>query len=382
MDFVTEASIFLVLKLIGYPLKKEVDKINFRTLASWSYKEKAEIREFMMFVIVKICEENGFEIKNLSRKLNVNEAESSLNEQNPEKKILLKKILDNNFNVDDLREFLMTISNDEYKKILREIDFDIIISDEKYKVFIEKLDNYIDSFIDDKIKNDKVNYLIFSKQKEIALANLHRNFNEYGKEFVISDFRDIDYRNTNEIRFLETVLALHKLSYIKIQSIDSSGIPIDAEVEEFGYRSHKYLIKITVEEKLLSETENILKKDEKIQRALENIPKRYHKAINELIKEVDFYDLEPAETDIIDSKKIIINKGAKIRLVCPTCGVFISEIKNGEEISAHLKRFIRKEFVTCKNKHQSWFTIKGGKILFVSVPNDIEKILSIDKKRI
>jgi len=181
MNFVEEDYLFLVLELTNYPLEKYRDEIEYRNLVNVSYQNFRP--KDLLENILNVCKNYNLKIKdlNFSRaelldKKTLVEIGNIGRETESKRSSFLKKVLNNIFTEEDLRELLKLISVKEYQHLLTEINFKIIIDKEGRSKMTEKLDSYIEAFISDKIRKSEDNYLTFSKHKDIALTSLYKDF--------------------------------------------------------------------------------------------------------------------------------------------------------------------------------------------------------------
>lgn len=86
----------------------------------------------------------------------------------------------------------------------------------------QKLDNYIQSFINWELLIYNVNYFNFQKQKELFIKLIRdmEAFERYGRNFIVSNHGVLNpfYHNINSL-FIHTIYALEFLCYIKVLSV-------------------------------------------------------------------------------------------------------------------------------------------------------------------
>jgi hypothetical protein len=165
-----------------------------------------------------------------------------INDKNEVEIEKLLKILDSDFNVQELKDYNFSLGK---YKMLECIEFSKNLSKKNRDKLTNYFDFYINQFIADNLINDGVNYFRFELQKQKTLELINDYKTKYGNKFFL------EYKPTSgklspcidPYLFVHSIIVLEKLGNIKVNEAWS----YDEDLPEDEENPNKYFkIKITV----------------------------------------------------------------------------------------------------------------------------------------
>lgn len=198
-------SFFLCLHIMGYPHGKK-GTLFFSDFADLKYKNttKAELLTF----ILALRDYAGFELKNPT-----------------DKNSFLWKIA-TKYTLAQARRFFKQHSSLETKELFKSNDFQIIVSKKTQQMLRKTHNEYIESFINDKLIGYEKNHLPFENQKDLLIEKIASDVDKYGQTLI---FHDSDM--PEGCNFFYIMLALEKMNYLKIKHIIGAS-----ETSNFFYK--------------------------------------------------------------------------------------------------------------------------------------------------
>ncbi|MEK7611978.1 MAG: hypothetical protein AAB407_01410 [Patescibacteria group bacterium] len=174
-------------------------------------------------------------------------------EKNPEAGSVkfFKNILEDRFTIIDFADRVLTR---HFERIFEFIEFETAL-DKKTEKKIEKyLNGYIKLFMEDKLKSETKNYVLYKEMKKSMLSGLLDLYKKYGDDFIIDKGKIMDFHFNNEYQFIHTVLALEYEGFIKLDYfwvVDSDKNPNSLSSKDLKNAKAN----ITIKETFLSEAE-------------------------------------------------------------------------------------------------------------------------------
>lgn len=219
-EYLDEDYLFLILQLVDHPKLKR-DKLTFSEIKKEKYK-RAKASD-LFYEVVNFNDQDLLKIEKLKFNVlegNKNDRESiqallSAIKKYPGLKLAktTKKIIDNNFNLNDLK---FVLPYEHCDNIFNFIGFDIKISKKFKQEHTKWLKKYLKLFVDEELESPKKNYLRIEFQKENIKKKIDEISKKTGHSLVLksSDFN-------NEHRFLESILLLERERFLIIKNISS-----------------------------------------------------------------------------------------------------------------------------------------------------------------
>lgn len=376
MNFVDENQLSLIIRVSNYPFKDYEKIIDFASLHEIGLGSSDTIKNLIaLSKKYHLPSEKPTYKERRSSSLSLDDLDVfpsmyGKDETPSAKQELLKKIKSNDFSLNELEDFIKLAESDsETRDVRSNINFRIFLDDQSRDKIFSNLGEYIQNFIDGKLKPETKNYPTFENHKSDGLKGLDNNILEYGNEFVATPM-GLFYERYRQYRFLEFILSLHKLGYIEVLNFINKSKGDILVVGSYD----AYAVKIKATEKLVSEAKAT--RDNEIKQILEKIPKKYQGLVESIIKKNGYKTsgIGISQEDLEKAKSVSIPTNNKVRVCCPLCGKFIIEIKKSEEFESYLKKFQKDEFLSCRNGHRVWFLLRDNKITVLSVPEEVGKI--------
>lgn len=197
-SIISDDYLFLWLKIMSYPSGKTSNVFDFCELRGLKFKN---IDEKELFRIILFLKKRG--------DVNISKPEAT-----KKKHASFWNLFNRDYSDREVLHFFKRSENLKYERILKEVNFQIIIAKSYQKILLNSLDLYLDDFENNRLTKVSRNYFTFEKQKECVVKIIEKESINCGNNLLMStsDFNP-------KVKLLDVMLIFQRLGFLKIQNI-------------------------------------------------------------------------------------------------------------------------------------------------------------------